>query len=424
MIDYYDMRDVLAVILAGGAGERLYPLTKDRAKPAVYFGGIYRLIDFTLSNCINSQCRRILVLVQYKSLSLLRHIRTGWNLLQPELGEYIEAIPAQKRVGEDWYLGTADAIYQNLYSIDRADPSEVLILSGDHIYKMDYSKMVAFHRRHEAEVTIATIEVPLKDAPRFGILEIDPGACVTNFQEKPAKPVPVPGKPDRAIASMGIYVFDPALLKRVCTDDARTPTSSHDFGKDIIPKLIEKHRVFAYMFEDENKKEAQYWRDVGTIDSYWEANMDLVAVDPQFNLYDTDWPIRTRMPTAPPAKFVFATEGVRFGAAVDSIVSPGCIVSGGLVKRSVLSPDVRVNSYSHVEESILLPGCSIGRNARVRRAIIERDVRVPENGIIGYDAAEDAKRYHVSENGIVVVDGTDVSPRVVRMESRLRYHVG
>lgn len=402
MPDIYDMRNVLAVVLAGGQGERLYPLTKDRAKPAVYFGGMYRLIDITLSNCINSQCRRTLVLVQYKSLSLARHIRAGWDLLDYHLGEYIEVIPAQKRVGEDWYQGTADAIYQNLYSIDRADPDEVLVLSGDHIYKMDYGEMVAFHRRNEADMTIATIEMPIEQAGRFGVLEVDYTARVIGFEEKPENPCPFPEKPTTALASMGVYVFNTDVLREACIEDAKQDTS-HDFGRDIIPKLIKTHRVFAYMFRDENKKEAQYWRDVGTIDSYWEANMDLVSVDPVFNLYDTDWPIHTRIPHAPPAKFVFAAEGVRFGAAVDSIVSLGCIISGGLVKRSVLSPDVRVNSYSHVEESILLPGCNIGRNSRIRRAIIERDVEVPENTVIGYDAREDAKRFHVSEGGIVVV---------------------
>jgi glucose-1-phosphate adenylyltransferase len=415
MRELRDMRGVLAVVLAGGVGERLYPLTKDRAKPAVHFGGIYRLVDFTLSNCINSQCRKIMVLVQYKSLSLSRHIRTGWNILSPELDEYVEVIPAQKRVGEDWYQGTADAIYQNLYSIDRVDPEYVLVLSGDHIYKMDYGPMISFHRQNRADMTVAAIEMPLAQASRFGVLAVDYDARVVGFEEKPSHPSAMPDRPSTALASMGVYVFNTDALKRACLDDAKQ-VSSHDFGKDVIPKLIDTDRVFAYMFRDENKKEAQYWRDVGTLDSYWEANMDLVAVDPTFNLYDRNWPIRTRTLDLPPAKFVFATEGVRFGAAVDSIVSPGCVVSGGLVKRSVLSPDVRVNSYSHVEECILLPGCNIGRNVRIRRCIIEKNVYVPENTVIGYDTREDAKRFHVTANGIVVVDSMEPVERHFTVE--------
>lgn len=399
----YDMSNVLAVVLAGGAGERLYPLTKDRAKPAVMFGGIYRLIDITLSNCLNSHCTKIMVLVQYKSLSLIRHIRAGWNLFHHDLGEFIEVIPPQKRVGEDWYLGTADALYQNVYSIDHVNPSQVLILGGDHIYKMDYGEMVAFHRRNEADLTIATIEMPVADASRFGVLGVDYTGKVCSFEEKPPKPCAMPDRPDTALASMGIYVFDTKILREACIEDAKEQ-SSHDFGKDIIPKLIKSHRVYAYMFRDENKKSAQYWRDVGTLDAYWESNLDLVSVDPVFNLYDRDWPIHTLLTNSPPAKFVFASEGVRFGAAVDSIVSAGCIISGGLVKRSVLSPDVRIHSYSHVEESILLPECSIGRNSRIRRAIIEKNVHIPENSVIGYDAVEDAKRFHVTTSGVVVVD--------------------
>lgn len=423
MADLYDMRDVLAIVLAGGQGERLYPLTKERAKPAVHFGGQYRLIDFTLSNCINSQCRRVLVLVQYKSLSLIRHIREGWNLFHGDMDEYIETIPAQKRVGDDWYLGTADAIYQNLYSIDPARPSHVLILSGDHIYKMDYGEMVAFHRRNKADMTIAALEMPLEQAARFGVLEVDFTAQVIGFQEKPEKPTPLPEQPNTALASMGVYVFNTDVLKEAVTADAKNPASSHDFGRDIIPQLIKSHNVFAYMFRDENKKAAQYWRDVGTLDSYWEANMDLVDIDPIFNLYDHDWPIRTRLLNLPPAKFVFGAEGVRFGAAVDSIVSQGCIVSGGLVKRSVLAPNVRVNSYTHVEESILLPGCNIGRNCRIRRAIIERNVHVPENTVIGYDAREDAKRFHVSPSGIVVVVASEHTP-LIPFSERTPYRAG
>lgn len=423
MADLHDMREVLAIVLAGGQGERLHPLTKDRAKPAVQFGGQYRLIDFTLSNCLNSQCRRVLVLVQYKSLSLVRHIREGWGMLSRDLDEYIEPVPAQKRVGEDWYLGTADAIFQNMYSIEPAEPTEVLILSGDHIYKMNYGEMITFHRRNKSDMTIATLQMPIEQANRFGVLEVDYTAQVIGFQEKPVNPAPVPDSPDTALASMGVYVFNANTLKEAVTADANNKQSSHDFGKDIIPELIKTHNVFAYMFRDENKKAMPYWRDVGTLDSYWEANMDLVSIDPIFNLYDQDWPIRTHLHNLPPAKFVFGAEGVRFGAAVDSIVSAGCIVSGGLVKRSVLSPNVRVNSYSHIEESILLPGCNVGRNCRIRRAIIERNVSIPENTVIGYDAHEDAKRFTVSAGGVVVVAGSEHTPLVPNAE-RMPYHAG
>ena len=400
------MKNVLALILAGGAGERLFPLTRHRAKPAVPFGGIYRLIDFTLSNCINSQCRRTHVLVQYKSLSLQRHIRYAWNMLHPDLGEFIEVIAPQKRVGENWYLGTADAIYQNLYSIVPENPKYVLILSGDHLYKMNYAKMVRFHEESGAEMTVACIEYALSEATRFGVLETDSTGRVVGFEEKPQNPKPMPNNPDLALVSMGIYVFNTDLLKKACCEDAER-MSSHDFGKDIIPRLIENHRVYAYRFEDENRKASTYWRDVGTIESYWEASMDLVAVDPVFNLYDRDWPVRTRMPVAPPAKFVFADEGRRFGVAVDSIVSPGCIISGGMVKRCILSPEVRINSYSYVEDTVLFAGAVVGRHARIRRAIIEKYVRIPEHAVIGYDTEDDRKRYHVTPTGIVVVERED-----------------
>ncbi len=405
------MKNVLAVLLAGGAGERLHPLTRNRAKPAVPFGGIYRIIDITLSNCLNSACRRILVLVQYKSHSLTRHIQSAWNVFRPELGEFIDVIPPQQRINSNWFLGTADAIYQNMYFIDNEEPREVLILSGDHIYKMDYKKMLSFHRESGADLTIAAIEVPLDEARRFGILETAADGRVVGFAEKPDDPKPKPGKSDMAYASMGVYVFNTDILRKKVVEDADRAGSTHDFGKDVIPNMIEKSRVFAYHFVDENKegthKDLQYWRDVGTIDAYWEANIDLVEVDPLLNLYDQMWPVRTGMHAAPPAKFVFAQEGRRFGVAIDSIVSPGCIVSGGIVKRSVLSPHVRINSYSHVEESILMHGCSIGRHAHVRRAIIEKNVHVPEHAVIGYDLLDDAKRFRVTQSGIVVVERMD-----------------
>ena len=406
MDDRHSMRDVLTVVLAGGAGERLYPLTRNEAKPAVHFGGMYRIIDFTLSNCINSQIRKILVLVQYKSLSLIRHIHAAWNLSYPEWGEFIEVIPAQKRTGDNWYLGTADAIYQNLYSIQPIESREVMVLSGDHIYKMDYQKMVKYHRAQGAAVTLAALEVPLNEAHRFGILEVDANNQVTGFQEKPEHPRPSPHNPNTAMASMGVYVFDKDTLIRACYDDAER-MSSHDFGKDIIPRLIETDPVFVYPFVDENRKEAKYWRDVGTLDSFWEANMDFVAVDPLFNLYDEEWPVRTKPPMAPPAKFVFADEGIRFGVAVDSIVSPGCIISGGMVRRSVLSPEVRVNSYSYVEECILMPEVSIGRRARIRKAIIDTGAQIPEDTVVGYDYEEDARRFRVTPRGVVVVEPQD-----------------
>jgi len=407
------MKDVVTVLLAGGAGERLHPLTRNRAKPAVPFGGIYRIIDVTLSNCLNSNCRKILVLVQYKSHSLARHVQAAWNVFRPEFGEFIDIIPPQQRVNSNWYLGTADAIYQNLYFIQQENPKEVLILSGDHIYKMDYLKMLQFHRGCGADLTIAAIETPVAEASRFGVLETDTDGRVVGFEEKPDSPKPLPSKPDTAYVSMGIYVFNTDVLRKITVADSERTGSSHDFGKDIIPRMIHTHRVYAYRFIDENKegthKEVQYWRDVGTIDAYWEANMDLVSVDPLFNLYDQAWPVRADLTTAPPAKFVFAQEGRRFGVALDSIVSPGCIVSGGMVKRSVLSPWVRIHSYSHVEESILMHGSSVGRYAHIRRAIVEKNVRIPEHAVIGYDLHEDAKRYRVTASGIVVVESTDTN---------------
>jgi len=405
------MKNVLTLLLAGGAGERLHPLTRHRAKPAVPFGGMYRIIDFTLSNCVNSHCRRIHVLVQYKSNSLARHIRSAWNIMHPELGEFIDIIPPQMRVNDSWYLGTADAIYQNLYSIGQEDPEQVLILSGDHIYKMDYQKMIRFHQKAGADLTIATIEVPIAEAGRFGILSTEPDGRITAFHEKPAQPHPMPHDPNKALASMGIYVFKTGVLKQCVIEDAEQHASSHDFGKDIIPRLVKSHRVFAHTFEDENKKATTYWRDVGTIDSYWEANMDLVAVDPMFNLYDKEWPVRTNLPMSPPAKFVFADVGKRFGVATDSIVSPGCIISGGMVRRCVLGSEVRVNSYAYVEESILMNGAKVGRHSRVRRAIIEKSVQLPDHSSVGYDLEEDAKRYRVTPMGLVVVESADGLPR-------------
>ncbi len=398
------MKNVVAVLLAGGAGERLFPLTRDRAKPAVPFGGAYRIIDVTLSNCINSGIRRIFILTQYKALSLNRHIREGWNILSPELGEFIEIMPPMKRVSENWYLGTADAVYQNLSSIVEEAPRYVLVLAADHIYKMNYALMLEQHIRSGADITFATIEVNPEESPRFGVAEIDSDGRVTGFEEKPAQPrCRSPYNAEMISVSMGIYIFNTQTLVQLLRRNAEEPTSSHDFGRDIVPRAIEKYQVFSYDFIDENKKE-MYWRDVGTLDAYYEANMDLVAVTPVFNLYDDQWPIRTYQRQYPPAKFVFAQEGRRMGIAVDSIVSPGCIISGGRVVNTVLSHAVRINSYSEVDSSILFSGVNVGRYSRIRRAIIDRDVKIPENTEIGFDLEQDRDRgYHVTESGIVVV---------------------
>ncbi len=399
------MNSTLGILLAGGAGERLYPLTRHRAKPAVPFGGNYRIVDVTLSNCINSGLRKVFILTQYKSLSLNRHIRNGWyNLVAKDLDEFIEIIPPQQRVGDTWYLGTADAVWQNLYTIGGIENVEfVLILGGDHIYKMNYYRMVKQHLDTRADVTIGAIEVPIEEGSRYGVLSIDSSGRVRNFVEKPANPSPHFRKPDKALASMGIYVFTKNLLEQILEEDSRNPASSHDFGTDLLGDMVEKYNVCAHNFVDENKKEAQYWRDVGTIESYYEANMDLVAVTPLFNLYDNDWPIRTYQRQYPPAKFVFADEGRRMGIAVDSIVSAGCIISGGKVQNSILSPDVRVNSFCEISNSIIFSHCDIGRHSRIRNAIIDRDGQLPEQTVIGYDPEEDRRRYHVSETGIVVV---------------------
>jgi glucose-1-phosphate adenylyltransferase len=400
------MENVLAILLAGGAGERLYPLTKDTAKPAVPFGGAYRIIDFTLSNCINSDARRILILTQYKSLDLIRHIRDGWNILSPELGEYVEVIPPMKRVHEDWYQGTADAVFQNFQSIEAEAPENTLILSGDHIYKMDYGEMLAWHRQHNADITLASIRVPPDEANRFGVLEIAEDWRVTGFEEKPKHGNPARSifDPDMVSASMGVYVFNTNVLLRLLHEDAQNPDSSHDFGRDIIPGNLDKVRIVAYDFHDINAKQVLYWRDVGTLDAFYEANMDLVDVTPVFNLYDKRWPIRTRATQQPPAKFVFAEEGRRMGVAVDSIVSAGCIISGGRVLHSVLSPGVRVNSFCEVEHSILMPEVEIGRNSRVRNAIINTGVKLPEESVVGLEPdADRANGYTVTDGGITVV---------------------
>ena len=396
------MREVIAVLLAGGQGERLWPLTRDRAKPAVPFGGVYRIIDVTLSNCLNSDLRRVFVLTQYKALSLNRHVRDGWSGLVG-LGEFIEVIPPQMRVSTNWYQGTADAVYQNIYSIGSERSNYVFILSGDHIYRMNYARMLQQHVDAGADVTVATIEIdPALAANRLGVIETDREGRLIGFEEKPAVPKRSATNPDKVNGSMGVYIFNTQLLIPILIADAEDPESSHDFGKNILPRIIDKYRVYAFNFIDENRKEARYWRDVGTIDAYFEANMDLVAVSPVFNLYEKSWPLRTWQQQYPPAKFVFADKG-RMGVALDSIVAGGSIVSGGRVERSVLGYDVRVNSYCEIENSIIYNHVNIGRYSRVRNAIIDRHVSLPEHTEIGFDLEADRQRYHVTENGVVVV---------------------
>ena len=412
------MENVLAILLAGGAGERLFPLTRDMAKPGVTFGGVYRIIDFTISNCINSDIRRIFILTQYKSLDLHRHVRDSWSILSPELGEYIEILPPMKRIHDDWYLGTADAVFQNSQSIVAEAPEAILILSGDHIYKMNYHYMVEWHRTHDADITIATIQVSPEEAGRFGVARTEPDHRIVEFEEKPhhGNPARSVFNPDMVSASMGVYIFKTGILLEELARDAEDENSSHDFGKDVIPKCLARHRVVAYDFIDINAKAARYWRDVGTLDAFYEANMDLVSVSPEFNLYDRKWPIRTRVMQRPPAKFVFADEGKRMGVAIDSMVSPGCIVSGGRVVHSVLSPGVRVNSYCEIEYSILMQNVTVGRYSRVRRAILDTGVVLPESSRVGFDPEQDrAHGYVVTEGGIVVVPGP-LEPGAVRAQ--------
>jgi glucose-1-phosphate adenylyltransferase len=390
--------------MAGGKGERLYPLTKDRTKPAVPFGGIYRIIDFTLSNCINSGLRKMHVLTQYKSYSLTRHISRGWNVLNGELGEYVDAIPAQQRVDEHWYKGTADSIYQNIYAIEDEKPEYVLILAGDHIYKMDYRRMLDFHKKNNADLTMGIIEVPKEKAGEFGVCELDKEYRVKNLIEKPKKEVEkiIGGK--FVYASMGIYIFNTDMLEKILEKDAKDEKSSHDFAKNIIPLMLSSGKVYAYNFKEEKKNEPRYWRDVGSIDAYFEASMDLIEVTPPFNIYDREWPFRTYHEQYGPAKTVWAEEGIhRIGMALNSVISNGCIISGGRVKSSVLSPDVRINSFSEVSDSILMEGVDIGRHAKVRRAIIDKYVKVPQKMEIGYDLEKDKNRFTVTESGIVVV---------------------
>jgi glucose-1-phosphate adenylyltransferase len=391
---------IFTIILAGGQGERLYPLTKDRAKPAVPFGGIYRIIDFTLSNCLNSGLRKIVVLTQYKSFSLDKHLRLGWNIFNNELNEYIEQIPPQQRISDQWYQGTADAVYQNIYTLETEQPEMVLILSGDHIYKMDYSNMILFHKENEADITVACMEVPINEGKRFGVIKINEENRIVGFHEKPSEPIPSPNNPEAALVSMGIYLFNTTTLVKAVIDDAKQNTN-HDFGKNIIPGMIQLKRVYAYPFGDENN----YWRDIGTLDAYWEANMDLVQASSEFNLYDKDWPIRTHKKQYPPAKTVFnknLPDG-RTDMILNSIVSGGCIIIGAKVEGCVLSPDVRVDSNSEIYDSIIMESVRIGKNVKIRKAIIDKYVNIPDNMKIGYNPEEDTKHFTVTSSGIAVV---------------------
>ena len=403
------MNDVMAVVLAGGKGSRLEPLTRDRAKPAVPFGGGYRIIDFALSNCLNSSLRKILILTQYKAMSLDRHINNGWRKFScGELGEFIDVLPPQQRIDEKWYQGTADAVYQNIYAIEQERPNHVVILAGDHIYKMDYKKMLEYHQQMNADLTIAALQVNPEEAKSFGVMQVNEHNKIIGFDEKPAEPKTIPGNDDACLASMGIYIFSTRFLFEQLLQDANTPGSSHDFGKDIIPSVIDSSRVFAFPFRDENGKQDAYWRDVGTLDAYYEANMDLINVDPQLNMYDQKWPIRTHHGGFPPPKFVFGSDSQknndRVGAAVDSIVCPGSIISGGTVTRCVIGPEVRVNSYAKVSDSILFDRVQVGKNAIVENAIIDKGVVIPDNAQIGVDVEHDRKRgFTVTESGLTVI---------------------
>jgi glucose-1-phosphate adenylyltransferase len=399
-----DMRDTLGVLLAGGAGERLFPLTRDRAKPAVPFGGHYRIIDITLSNCINSGLRKVYILTQYKALSLNRHVREGWTgIVAQELGEFFELLPPMQRTGANWYMGTADAVYQNIYSIGSEQPKYMIILSADHIYKMDYSRMLEHHKETKAECTLAVLPVSPDEVSRFGVVEVGSNGEVVGFLEKPATTtVRSPFNPNTVDASMGIYIFNTETLLKALISDAEDPDSKHDFGHNILPNMLGKKKMMAYAFVDENKKEAHYWRDVGTLDAYYDANMDLCSVSPVFNLYDRDWPMRTRVRQYPPAKFVFGEPG-RTGSAVNSVITAGVIISGATVSNSVLSQDVRVNSYSDVDSSVIFSHVNIGRHCRIRRCIIDRDVHIPEGTVIGYDQVEDKRRYFVTPSGLTIV---------------------
>jgi glucose-1-phosphate adenylyltransferase len=399
-------KQTLAVVLAGGRGSRLGPLTDWRAKPAVPFGGKFRIIDFTLSNCLNSGIRRIGIATQYKAQSLIHHVQRGWSFLDGRFGEFIELLPAQQRITADWYKGTADAVYQNLDILREHDARLVLVLAGDHVYKMDYSRMIEEHVARRADMTIGCVEVPLGEATQLGVMQVDAEFRIVGFQEKPAEPRCIPGQPDIALGSMGIYVFNAEFLFEELMRDARDPESSHDFGHDIIPRLIANgFHVSAHRLKDSCTQLSEgkpYWRDVGTIDAYWEANLELTRITPALDLYDQSWPIWTYQAQVPPAKFVFDSDGRR-GGAVDSMISGGCIISGSTVKRSLLFSNVRVHSYCSIEESVLLPDVDVGRGAVLRRVVVDRRARIPAGLQAGVDPVEDRKRFHVTEKGITLI---------------------
>ncbi|WFE68158.1 glucose-1-phosphate adenylyltransferase [Thiomicrospira sp. R3] len=394
-------RKTLALVLAGGEGSRLKDLTRWRAKPAVPFGGKYRIIDFVLSNCVNSGIRKIGVLTQYKAHSLIRHVQRAWSFMRYEVGEFVELLPAQQRVDKEWYKGTADALYQNLDIMRRHSPEYVMVLGGDHIYSMDYSTMLVEHANSGADVTIGCIEVPRMEATGFGVMSVDEDYRITKFTEKPKDPESVPGKPDIALASMGIYIFSTEFLFQKLIEDHDNPNSSNDFGKDIIPSIIVDWNVRAYPFQEDNG-EPVYWRDVGTLESYWKASLDLCSITPELNLYNRDWPIWTYQAQMPPAKFAFDDEGRR-GEAIDSMISAGCILSGARVKRSVISSGSFIHSYTLIKDSVLLPRVEVGRNCRIQNAIIDKGTVIPSGTVIGEDPIEDAKRFYVDENGLVLV---------------------
>ena len=395
-------RNTLALIMAGGRGSRLKHLTTWRAKPAVPFGGKFRIIDFPLSNCINSGIRKIGVLTQYKAHSLILHIQRGWGHFRGEFGEFVELYPAQQRIEASWYAGTADAIYQNLDIIRSHAPDFVLILAGDHIYKMDYGDMLAKHVDNAADVSVGCIEVPVKQASEFGVMGVENDLRISSFAEKPDQPTPMPGNQDEALCSMGIYIFNKDLLFELLIRDADTPDSSHDFGNDIIPHAIKKYRVYAYPFTDETSGIQSYWRDVGTIDAFWEANQELISVTPELNLYDNEWPIWTHQEQLPPAKFIFDSDDRR-GMAVDSMVSGGCIISGAHVRRSLLFSNVSVSSYTTIESSVVLPDVTIGKNCQIKNAIIDKGCEILEGTVIGQNVEDDKKRFYVSPKGVVLV---------------------
>lgn len=395
-------RNTLALIMAGGRGSRLSHLTQWRAKPAVPFGGKFRIIDFPLSNCVNSGIRQIGVLTQYKAHSLILHIQRGWGHLRAEFGEFVELLPAQQRVETSWYTGTADSIFQNLDIIRMHAPEYVLILAGDHIYKMDYGDMLAAHVENQADITVGCIEVSLEQAKSYGVMGVNEESRIHSFLEKPELPEPLPGSDDSALCSMGIYVFNTSFLFEQLIKDADTPNSSHDFGKDIIPSAIEKYRVYAYPFRDVQSGKQSYWRDVGTVDAFWSANLELIGVTPELNLYDNKWPIWTYQEQLPPAKFIF-DEDQRRGMAVDSLVSGGCIISGATIRNTLLFSNVCVDDYSQIDSSVLLPEVVVGKNCVIKKAVIDKGCEIPDGMVIGENLADDERRFYVTPNGVVLV---------------------